>query len=98
MVWDWLMQYKLQIADFMTLLPDRSLLVPLQPRISQDIFHPRFLTPMGRHETVECMVGLMEELGWVPGRQIDNSDSEGDEPLSQFAPSRNGVTMLSHSK
>ena len=76
------MQYKLQIADLMTLLPDRPLLVPLQPHISQDIFHPRFLTPMGRHETVECMVGLMEELGWVPGRQIDNSDSKGDEPLS----------------
>lgn len=88
-----LVQYNLQFIDLMTSFPDRPLLIPLQPHISQDIFHPRFLTPMDRHETVECMVGLMEELGWVPERNI-----KGDKQPSQFAPGRKGITMVSHSK
>jgi len=92
-----LMQYNTQLTALMTLLPDRALLVPLQPHISQDIFHPRFLTPMGRHETVECMAGLMEEFGWVPKRQTDCSDAESDAQVSPVAQSRKGVTMLSHS-
>jgi len=85
-------QYNLQFIDLMSSCPDRPLLVPLQPHISQDIFHPRFLTPMGRHETVKCMVGLIEELGWVPER-----NTEGDKQPSQFAPGKKGVTMVSHS-
>ena len=88
-----LVQYNAQLVDLMSLCPDRPLLVPLQPHISQDIFHPRFLTPLGRRETAECMAGLMEELGWVPERK-----AEADKPQSQFTPSKKGVTMVSHSK
>lgn len=90
-------QYKTSLDSFMTLLPDRPLLVPIQPHISQDIFHPRFLTPMGRRETVDCLIGLLEELGWVSERQIDGSDWETDVD-EQVAGAVKGVTMLSHSK
>lgn len=93
-----IVQYNSQLVDFMTLLPDRPLLVPLQPHISQEIFHPRFLVPMGRRETVECMTGLLEELGWVAKRKKDTSDMDKDISVSYYAPSRNGVTMISHSK
>jgi len=90
-----LMQYNSQLTSLMKLLPDRPLLVPLQPHISHDVFHPRFLTPMGSHEMVEYMVGLLEELGWVPEC---GSDIESDEPVSCYDPNRQGVTMFSHSK
>jgi len=50
---------------------------------------------MGSHEMVEYMVGLLEELGWVPEC---GSDIESDEPVSCYDPNRQGVTMFSHSK
>lgn len=96
-----LSQYKVLLSHFLEKLPDRPLLLPLQPHISQEIFHPRFLQPMGRHETVNCLVGLMEKLEWVPKRRVDPSDTETEteeaspSELRQFA---RGVTMVSHSK
>ncbi|KAF8195811.1 hypothetical protein K438DRAFT_1826557 [Mycena galopus ATCC 62051] len=41
-----LLQYYPVTRDLRLKFPDRPLLIPLQPHISQDIFHPRFLDPI----------------------------------------------------
>lgn len=92
-----MLQYKMTITNLTTLFPDRPLLIPIQPQISQDIFHPRFLTPMGRRETVAGFTSLLVELGWVTRSQIDGSDSGTDADEGSPAVSK-GVTMMSHSK
>lgn len=81
-------------------LPDRPLLVPLQPHISQEIFHRRFLKPMDRHETVGCLIGLMEEIGWVPRQNLDGLDTDIEEKVSipESGRLKRGITMISHSK
>lgn len=97
-----LTQYKVLLSDLMRTMPDRPLLVPLQPHISQQVFHSRYLTPMGRHETVECLVGLMEELGWVSKQRKDldgsETETETEDQISRPIDGRKGITMLSHSK
>jgi len=70
-------------------LPDHPILVPIQAHISQDIFHPRFVFPMGRRETTECLAGLLHALGWV-----DEGGPNSENPTSK---EHAGVTMLSHS-
>ncbi len=50
---------------------DLPVLIPLQPHVSQEIFHPRFLKPMSRHESAAALAGLLQELGWVKGRDED---------------------------
>jgi hypothetical protein len=89
-----LLQYELLLSHLLSHLPDYPLLVPLQPHISQDIFHPRYLTPMGRQEMAACLAGLLQELGWV-----DEEQTEDHEEGRSHSPSKGkGVTILSHSK
>lgn len=84
-----LMQYKLVLYNLLTNHGDRPLLVPMQPHISQNIFHPKFLEPMPRHKMTACLVGLLRELGWVP--------SLDDSLEYERKASKHGVVMLSHS-
>ncbi|KAG9317401.1 hypothetical protein JVU11DRAFT_1600 [Chiua virens] len=84
-----LMQYKLLIYDLLRNLSDRPILIPLQPNISQNIFHSRFLKPMDRREMTACLSGLLRELHWV-------SSSEDRTSTTQYSPSQ-GIVMLSHS-
>lgn len=75
-------QYQRVLSHFCEELPDTPILIPIQPQISQDIFHTRYLRPMLRHEKVECLAGVLDKLGWA-------GPSVGD---------KYGVTFLSHSK
>ncbi|TDL29568.1 hypothetical protein BD410DRAFT_780011 [Rickenella mellea] len=76
-----LFQYQRFLHDLLKGHPDAPLLILLQPQISQDIIHPRYLKPMRRFETVKCLHGLLESLGWIGDTLKDNK----------------GVTILSHS-
>ena len=75
-------QYTRILTHLLNELPDQPLVIPLQPHISQDFFHPRHLHPISRVEMVEALFGLSTELGWV-----GNPDKK-----------RQGVTIMSHSK
>ncbi|KAH7921825.1 hypothetical protein BV22DRAFT_1197913 [Leucogyrophana mollusca] len=94
-----LTQYKIFLTHLLHALPDRPVLVPLQPHISQEFFHPRFLKPMNRHETTSCLVGLMRQLGWVPEKDNYSTDAESEveEGSSQKPSAMTGVVVLSHS-
>ncbi|TFY64279.1 hypothetical protein EVG20_g5999 [Dentipellis fragilis] len=83
-----LLQYMPIISYLMKVLPDTPFLVPLQPHISQQIFHPHFLMPKGRKETAEAMRTILEELGWAEAGESD------DVPIQARA---KGVTVISHS-
>lgn len=84
-----LFQYELFLSHLLHNLPDLPLLVPLQPHISQDIFHPRYLDPMGRHETATCLARFLQELGWV-----DEENRGDDEKSRSQTPSKHkGVTL-----
>ncbi|TCD64755.1 hypothetical protein EIP91_003646 [Steccherinum ochraceum] len=72
--------------------PDRPFLIPLFPHTSQEIFHPRYLKPLSRHESAQLIGGLLKELGWV-----DGDDGEAGEEKKEKAESRTGVVVLSHS-
>ncbi|KAJ7068340.1 hypothetical protein C8F01DRAFT_605353 [Mycena amicta] len=88
-----LLGYHPMLMDLRHHFRDRPLLVPLQPHISQNIFHPKFLDPLCRQDLADQISGLMHKLGWV-----DLSSS--DEDLSReagLARANRGVTMLSHS-
>ncbi|KAI0750717.1 hypothetical protein C8Q80DRAFT_1153583 [Daedaleopsis nitida] len=88
-----LTQYCSYIEQMYISLPDHPILVPLLPHVSQEIFHPRFLTPMGRKEMTECLAGLIAELGWAdPGEPSADSEGKGSNDAG-----RRGVTMFSHS-
>ncbi|KAJ7498836.1 hypothetical protein FB451DRAFT_1117567 [Mycena latifolia] len=89
-----LLQYNCIIRDLHNQFPNRPLLIPLQPHISQDIFHPRFLDPICRQDLADRLAGLMRELGWVDFISKDNDELSKDAPC---AGSTRGVTMLSHS-
>lgn len=79
-----LVQYQRFLSHLLDSMPEQPLLIPLQPHISQDIFHDRFLAPMLKDETVQCLYELLLKLGWVASGPEDK-ESEG-------------ITMLSHSK
>ena len=80
----------------MKAVPNRPILIPLQPHISQEIFHPNYLRPMGRHETAEVLARLLVKLGWVKDTTEDSA-SETDDRGKYLYTSR-GVTVVSHSK
>jgi hypothetical protein len=90
-----LFQYHLLISHLFTAFPDRDVLVPLQPHISQAIWHPRFLCPLDRHQTADLLAGLLRALGWVPPEAEGSSDegSQGAEKVEEKAK----VTVISHS-
>ncbi|KAI0034072.1 hypothetical protein K488DRAFT_77450 [Vararia minispora EC-137] len=90
-----LIQYAHIIFNLLSHTTHRPLLVPLQPHISQLIFHPEFLTPKGRHATAASMHGLFVELGWV----ADEGDISTESVFggSTVPAKRRGVTIVSHS-
>ena len=75
-------QYMRILTHLLNELPDQPIVIPLQPHISQDFFHPRHLRPIGREEMVDTLIGFLTELGWV----------------GNSAKQRQGVTIMSHSK
>ncbi|KAI9574737.1 hypothetical protein HD554DRAFT_2011317 [Boletus coccyginus] len=83
-----LMQYKLLIDNLLRNFSDRPVLIPIQPNISQDIFHSKFLKPMNRHEMTAHLSGLLRELGWV---------SSNDPSLLPLNTPSQGIVILSHS-
>ena len=58
------LQYHSLIKTLIREFPTRPILIPLQPHISQDLFHPRFLKPLGRHETIDCLLKVIKEHRW----------------------------------
>lgn len=82
--------YGMLITNLLRRFPDRPLLVPIQPHVSQRIFHGTYVRPLGKRATVEGIVGAMRKHGFV--REEDGSYKEAiGDPTT-------GVTMLSHSK
>ncbi|KIM46112.1 hypothetical protein M413DRAFT_303542 [Hebeloma cylindrosporum] len=96
-----LLQYHGVIAHLLEQFPDRPILVPLQPQISQDFFHPHFLNPPSRHEMADRLAGLLSALGWVSldiKADKDRESEEEDEVASSLMEnSQRGITLLSHS-
>ncbi|KAI4525653.1 hypothetical protein K525DRAFT_234222 [Schizophyllum commune Loenen D] len=94
-----LLQYSMQLNYLLRRFSDRPVLFLLQPSISQDIFHPRFLSPPSRRETSKRLAKLIESLGWASlQEEFVGSDDEiavARALAKQKRPS--GVTMLSHS-
>ena len=90
-----LTQYRRFIQHLFVSLPDRPVLVPLLPHVSQELLHPRFLRPMGRQEMTQHLAELIAKLGWADLNDplSDASDAEGP-----AAAKKRGITMLSHSK
>ncbi|KAI0081737.1 hypothetical protein K474DRAFT_1612892 [Panus rudis PR-1116 ss-1] len=89
-----LTQYKMFLTHLLHGVPDHPVLIPLHPHVSQEIFHPRFLRPMSRHESADCLAGLLRELGWVSEAK-DESGDESEKEVHAGKPS--GVTVISHS-
>ncbi|KAF8505788.1 hypothetical protein F5888DRAFT_1791769 [Russula emetica] len=86
-----LFQYSTIICSFLTRVPDRPLFILLQPHVSQQIFHPRFLVPKNRKETVITVRQLLIDFGWVPNpADAQKGEAKGSKPR--------GVTMTSHSQ
>ena len=85
-----LVQYQMILSRLLHELRDRPLLVPLQPHVSQQIFHRDFLAPKGRQETAAALRALLVELGWTP---VDGGAAGG-----RGAKAREGrITLMSHS-
>jgi hypothetical protein len=96
-----LFQYSLLITHLLESLPDHPILVPLPPQISQNIFHPDFLKPFTRQQTVDRLTVLLANLGWVYPTPYGNEDTWNSEnkitdPSRYRKPT--GITMISHSK
>jgi hypothetical protein len=85
-----LILYSTGIYSLLTWLPDRPLFILLQPHISQQIFHPRFLVPKTRKETVAIMRQLFIDFGWAP------SLAEAQKGVAD-RPKLRGITLASHS-
>lgn len=99
-----LFQYYLFLRHLLDVLMDRPVLVLLQPQISQDFFHPQFLEPPNRRQTIQKLTSLLTELGWVC-QGVDDTGLESttdieDNLKSHFLspPKMGGITVLSHSK
>lgn len=59
-----LLQYQGLFRLLSTKLPSHHILIPLQPQISQDIFHPRFLKPLTPAESVQHLSEIIGLFGW----------------------------------
>jgi hypothetical protein len=92
-----MLQYNNCITEFSDRFDDRPMLFILQPNVSQNFFHPRFLKPMSRHEFTEKLSGLLIKLGWATDPETGDI-SEEDEVQTTLLGKGHGVTMVSHSK
>ena len=97
-----LIQYHVFLSQLLETFTDRPILIPLQPQISQDIFHPLFLKPLDRHEMANQLASLIEELGWATSisndkiaKEIDCEEEAKPHRTENF---NRGITILSHSK
>ncbi len=77
------------IWSLLTRMHTHPVLVPLQPHISMDIFHPRHLKPLSRRETVESLVSACERWGFWSRTPKSTAEGEGDRA--------GGVVLMSHS-
>jgi hypothetical protein len=98
-----LVQYHFFLSQLLETYTDRPILVPLQPQVSQNIFHPLFLKPLDRHQMADRLAGLVEELGWatLPSNGKNSKEMDFKENVvksSQIKDTCKGITMLSHSK
>ena len=97
-----IIQYHFVLSHLFETFTDRPILVPLQPQISQDIFHPLFLKPLDRHQMADRLASLIEELGWATSLSKDKIAKEMDYQeavgSSLIGNTGRGITMLSHSK
>jgi len=84
-----LAQYNRFITHLFRMIPEHPVLVPLQPHVSQDIMHPRYLRPMSRRDMARTLAGLLDMLGWAKWADKEDAVEKDDIPM--------GVTMLSHS-
>lgn len=84
-----LFHYSVLITTLLRRFPDRPLLVPMQPHVSQRIFHATYTRPLGKYAAVDGIVGAMRKHGFVPEDDGSYEETIGD-PVT-------GVTMLSHS-
>ncbi|TFK29412.1 hypothetical protein FA15DRAFT_752858 [Coprinopsis marcescibilis] len=92
-----LLQYHLLLSHMFETISDRPILVLIQPQISQDVFHPRFLQPMDRQQMSNKLAELLRVLGWAHVEYSDEdfvNDEEG-EVANQLV--GKGVTVISHS-
>lgn len=85
-----LSHYIMLITRLLRRFSDRPLLVPIQPHVSQRIFHDAFVRPLGRRAAVEGLVGAMRKHRFVP-------ENDGSYEATIGEPTT-GVTVLSHSK
>lgn len=85
-----LFHYGMFITRLLRRFSDRPLLVPIQPHISQRIFHGTYDRPLGKRATVEGIIGAMRKHGFI---SEDHGSYEGTGGVPKA-----GVTMLSHSK
>jgi len=86
-----LLQYSIFLRHLVNAMIDRPVLVLLQPQISQDFLHSRYLKPLGRCQTVEKLLSLLVELGWV-----DQGSTNASDRLTSASKTK-GITILSHS-
>jgi hypothetical protein len=85
-----LSHYIMLITKLLRRFSDRPLLVPIQPHVSQRIFHDAFVRPLGKRAAVEGLVGAMRKHGFIP-------EDDGSYEATIGEPTT-GVTVLSHSK
>lgn len=96
-----LFQYHNFLSHLVQEFRDRPLLVVLQPHISQQIFHPKYLAPMPRKQTTKTLATLLASFDWTdfePNTNANTSEEEGTHASVTQSRRRSGVTMLSHSK
>ncbi|KAJ3778782.1 hypothetical protein FB446DRAFT_768139 [Lentinula raphanica] len=92
-----LLQYHSFLSHLVQEFADRPLLIILQPHISQNIFHTRYLNPMPRKQTTQTLASLLASFNWANLDPVMNtSDEEGQIPDGR-GPRSSGVTILSHS-
>lgn len=85
-----LFHYAMLITSLLRRFSDRPLLIPMQPHVSQRIFHGAYARPLSKSATVEGIVGAMKKHGFVLEDDGSYKATIGDP--------KTGVTMLSHSK
>lgn len=64
-----LAQYILPLSCIMAspAFASRPIIVPIQPHISQSIWHPHHLKPLGKEKTVRDLKGLVENISGGKG-------------------------------
>lgn len=97
-----LFQYHSFLSRLTREFTDRPILILLQPHISQNIFHPRYLSPMPRKEATKTLATLLASFGWAEcepnSGSSGTSEDEVEDTLNPKKHRLSGVTVLSHSK